>query len=120
MLTKKTPETIAARLTIKGQGVEQSLVLTYHNREQTAFDKFVSNPELTTFPESVGTNEIRKLACFNASIVLYLVKSFDDGTDKDFPLTLDGLMELELYWPGVLMGIITGYHQARAAAVQKN
>ena len=119
MLTKKTPDTIKANLKIKAQGVENSLLLTYNNHSAEKFDEFVKNPENLKVPEGT-TNDVDGIAHINASLVLFLVKSFDDGTDKDFPLTRDGLVELERTWPGTLIGIIRGYHQSRAAAVEKN
>lgn len=118
MLTKKTPDTIRTTLTIKAQGVENTLLLTYHNRTADEFDEFVRNPENLKVPDD--TPETLGIAHINASLVLYLVKSFDDGTDKAFPLTRDGLVELERTWPGTLIGIVKGYHQARGAAVEKN
>lgn len=118
MLNKKTPETIKANLKVKGQGVENTLLLTYHNRSPDDYDAFVKNPENLKVPDGVthdeGVNHI------NAGLVLYVVKSFDDGTDKEFPLTRDGLIDLEKHWPGSLFGIIRGYHISRAVAVEKN
>lgn len=118
MLTKKTPDIVKANLTIKAQGVENSLMLTYHNYPPEKYEAFVQNPENMRPPE--GSNDIDGIAHINASLALFLVKSFDDGTDKDFPLTLDGLVSLEKHWPGILIGIVRGYHQARGAAVEKN
>lgn len=118
MLTKKTPETIKATLKVKSQGVENTLLLTYNNRTPEQYKAFVENPENFTPPESVAAED--GISHINANLVLFLVKSFDDGTDKEFPLTYDGLMELDKFWPNTLYGIIQGYHQARAAAVEKN
>lgn len=119
MLTKKTPEEIKASLAVKAQGVETTLLLTYHNKSPEDYRAFVENEENLRVPDGVS-GDLLMLAHINASLVLFLVKSFDDGTDEAFPLTRAGLVELEQYWPGVLMGIVKGYHQARAAAVEKN
>lgn len=119
MLTKKTPDTIKASLKIKAQGVENNLLLTYHNRTPEQYEEFVANPENLKVPEGV-TSDAVGIAHINAALVLFLVKSFDDGTDSEFPLNRDGLIDLERHWPGVLMGIARGYHQARGAAVEKN
>lgn len=119
MLTKKTPDTIKADLTVKAQGVENRLLLTYHNRTPDDYEAFVTNPENLTIPEGV-TGDMLGIAHINASLVLFLVKSFDDGTDEAFPLTRAGLVELERVWPGTLIGIVRGYHQSRGAAVEKN
>lgn len=121
MLTKKTPETIKASLKHKAQGVENSLLLTYHNRTPEQFKEFVGNPENLTIPtDNEKSSDVVQIAHINASLVLFLVKSFDDGTDKDFPLTRDGLIDLEQHWPGTLMALVSGYHQARSASVEKN
>ena len=121
MLTKQTPETIAARLTVKAQGVENTLQLTYHNHKPEVFKAFIDNPENLKIPDDVEkTNEKLGIANINASVVLFVVKSFDDGTDSAFPLNRAGLLDLEEHWPGVLGGIVKGYHQSRGAAVEKN
>lgn len=118
MLTKKTPETIKANLQIKAQGVENTLILTYHNHSPEKYEGYVSNTENLKVPD--GVTDAVGIAHINAGLVLFLVKSFDDGTDKEFPLNHDGMLELEKFWPGTLLGIIRGYHQSRAAAVEKN
>ena len=121
MLTKQTPDVIKARLTVKAQGVETDLILTYHNHKPEVFDAFAKNPETLKVPDDVSKTDTRlALAHINATFVLFLVKSFDDGTDKTFPLTREGLVDLEAHWPDTLPGIVAGYHQARGAAVQKN
>lgn len=118
MLTKKTPETINARLRIKAMGVENDLLLTFYNRTPDEYDNFTKNPENLNVPE--GVSEVVGIAYIKAAMVLFLVKSFDDGTDAEFPLNLAGLVDLERHWPGVLQGIMVGYHQARGAQVEKN
>lgn len=121
MLTKQTPDTIAARLTVKAQGVENTLQLTYHNHKPADYTAFIENPENLKVPDDVPKGNDRiGIAHINASIVLFIVKSFDDGTDSAFPLNREGLIELENYWPGTLMGLVKGYHQARGAAIEKN
>lgn len=119
MLTKSTPTTIAANLKIKAQGVENSLKLTYHNHSADDYDAFAQNTENFKVPEALAGKNL-DIAIINAALVLFVVQSFDDGTDKDFPLSLDGMIDLERTWPGTLLGIIRGYHQARGANVEKN
>lgn len=121
MLTKQTPDTIKARLTVKAQGVETDLALTYFNHKPEAFDAFAKNPENIRIPDDIPKNDVRlAMAHINATFVLFLVKSFDDGTDATFPLTRAGLVDMEQHWPETLPGIIAGYHSARGAEVQKN
>jgi hypothetical protein len=119
MLTEKTPDTIKASLTVKAQGVENTLMLTYFNHAPEKYDEFIKNPENLKVPDGID-NDMLGIAHINASLALFLVKSFDDGTDKAFPLNRDGLVKLERTWPGTLTGIVRGYHQARGAAVEKN
>ena len=118
MLTKNTPDTIPATLTIKAQGQQHTLKLTYHNHKPDKYDEFVKNENNLQVPE--GVSHAEGIAHINAQIVLFLVKSFDDGTDKEFPLNLDGMLDLERHWPGMLMGIMQGYHRSRGAAIEKN
>jgi hypothetical protein len=117
-LTKKTPDIIKAKLAVKAQGVENTLMLTYHNYPPEEYEAFVGNTENFKIAEDVPNAE--GIARVNAAIALFLVKSFDDGTDEAFPLNMDGMLDLERHWPGTLYGIIRGYHQSRAAAVEKN
>ena len=119
MLTKKTPDEIKARLTHKAMGVENTIMLTYHNHSPEVFEAFIKNPETMKIPEGV-TSETLGIAHINAAYALFVVKSFDDGTADDFPLTRDGLIDLEQHWPGTLIGIVQGYHRARGASVEKN
>jgi hypothetical protein len=119
MLTEKTPDTIKASLSIKAQGVENTLLLTYFNRSPDEYEGFLKNAENLKVPDDVTTDALG-IAHINASLALFLVKSFDDGTDKAFPLNRDGLIKLERTWPGTLIGIVRGYHQARGAEVEKN
>ena len=56
MLTKKTPDTIKGNLTIKAQGVENTLLLTYHNHSPEEYEAFVQNPENLKVPDSIITD----------------------------------------------------------------
>ena len=119
MLTKKTPETIKGDLNFKAQGVEKNLLLTYHNRTTDEYEAYTTNPENLVVPDTV-TTQIDTFMHVNVSLVLFIVKSFDDGTEDAFPVTRDGLVDLERTWPGTLYRIISGYHKARAATIEKN
>lgn len=118
MLTKKTPESIKATLTVKCHGEENTLKLTYFNHDPEKLKSYVENKDNFKSPE--GADEITKLNHQTADMVLFLVKSFDDGTETDFPLNKAGLLALESHFPNILYGIIRGYHQSRAAEVEKN
>ncbi len=95
MLTKKTPETIAANLTIKGQGETVKLAVTYYNRRQS---------------------EIRKAVEGGENAVLFLIKEWD----AEFELSTAGLEEMEDARPGVIQAVIEGFHVARQAELVKN
>ena len=118
MLTKTTPKTIRTRLKITGAGVENDLLLTYHNHAPDDYEAFAKNPENLKVPE--GLSQVAAINHMNAQLVLFLVESFDDGTADTFPLTRDGLIDMERHYPGVLHGLIVGYHRARGVAVEKN
>lgn len=119
-LTKNTPDKIKASLKIKAQGVEQNLELTYKNHPQDKWDAFATNDQNFKLPKGKSAKTLSAETFAKATMALFLIDSFDDGTDKDFPLTLDGLIDLEGHWPGALIGIVQGYHMARTATVEKN
>lgn len=119
MLTKETPLQIKTSLTIKSMGVENTLLLTFVNRKPDDYEAFMANQENFKYPET-ATTQIEIQRHMNASVALFLVQSFDDGTEQTFPLTKEGLIDLERYWPGTLLGIHKAYHQARGASVEKN
>jgi len=116
MLTKKTPETVKGIGTVKCAGDVSPLNLTFYNRTTDDLSSFMDTNITNAMPE--GTKN--PVAWVNAQVCLYIIKSFDDGTDTDFPLTLDGMLSMEAYYPNVLMGIIQLFHTARMAAVEKN
>ena len=117
MLTKQTPQTLKANATVKHSGESTPLVLTFYNRTIAELTEFTKSGQLTDVPEQYKDSP---LPWMNAQVCLYLIKSFDDGTDEEFPLTLEGLLSMESYYPAVLMGIVQLFHQVRGATVEKN
>lgn len=117
MLTKKTPETLKAIATVKHGGESTPLMLTFYNRTIDELTEFTKSGQMTDVPEQYKGNPIPWM---NAQVCLFLIKSFDDGTDEDFPLNLEGLLSMESYYPAVLMGIVQLFHQVRGATVEKN
>jgi hypothetical protein len=99
--------------------VENNIILTYFNKSYDEFTAFTGNPENLKSPDGL-TDENDHWRHVNAALVLFLVSSFDDGTADSYPLTRDGLVAMERDWPGTLPGIVKGYHQSRAASVEKN
>lgn len=118
MLTKDTPpKLLKVNSTVKCGDIAIPLALTFNNYNTDELSEFTKSPALSKMPEGSDYNPIHFV---NAQVVLFVVKSFDDGTDKDFPLTLDGLIDMEKYYPGVLMGLLQRYHEARSVSVEKN
>lgn len=120
MLTKKTPDSIKGELVLSAMGERNTLLLTYRNHHPDKFSEFVKNEANLKVPEQYKGDDGKSINFINAQLCMFLVQSFDDGTDKEFPLNIDGLMSLEETWPGTLNCIIRGYHMARAANLEKN
>ncbi len=120
MLTVDTPAEIKSDLVFKGpDGAERTLKLTYVNRSPDEYDAFVNNPESMKAPSEL-TKQVDVTRHVEVTFCLFVVKSFDDGTDSQFPVTYDGLWKLDRYWPNVLTGIARGYHLARNSSLEKN
>lgn len=96
-LTRKRPEFIEANLTITGQGKEETMKVTYHNRTQKEVEAKVAEGNPT------GT-------------LLFMVKEWD----SDYPLTPEGVDEMESDHPFITIGIFQGFHAARRTHVVKN
>ena len=103
MLTRKTPDTLAAELTITGQLQPPiKFAITYFNRKQSEVEEMVKsdpNPE-------VGV----------ASTILFVVKEWD----SEYPLSAEGIAEMEDDRPGITIAIIQGFHDARRVTKVKN
>lgn len=100
LLKAKRREELPSTLTIKSQGDTLKVNVTYHNRK-------------TSELEAMFKQENRPIG----EVILFIVKDWDI---EDYPLTAEGLTELEDDRPGLIMAIIQGWHQARAAAKEKN
>lgn len=98
MLTKKGPDTIPAKLTIKNQGEKITFTVTYHNRT------------------SDEVAEVLKDADNIADAILFVIADWE----ADFPLDRENLIELEKNRPGMAMALIDGFHQARRVEAVKN
>lgn len=110
MLNRKTPDTLAVDLTIKGQGEEFKVPVVFHNRNRDEIKK--RNDELFEQAKAEGHDE----EWVNREQFLFLVKSFN-GCDTP---THDDIIKLELDWPGTLFGLFTQYHLLRNVSVVKN
>lgn len=117
-LKRKTPDTIKGDLTVECQGEKEKLLLTYRNLTPADYDAHVVrlNDEIgdqfKDDPNRMGKFVIE----FNSQLVLLLVAEWD----AEYELTIDDLREAERARPGLLHGVLRGYHQAREAHVVKN
>lgn len=110
MLNRKTPDTLAVDLTIKGQGEEFKVPVVFHNRRQSEIRAY--NDELTKRAEAEG----KDTEWINREQFMYLVKSFN-GCDTP---THEDVTKLEDDYPGTLRGLFYRYHELREVQVVKN
>lgn len=116
MLTKQTPETLTAIATVKMGDVSLPLKLTYHNRKQSELAA-IELQGSDAIPDAYKANP---MPWMQAQVALFIIKSFDDGTDKEYPLSLDGLLDMENDYNGVLGQLVNLFHKVRAVSVEKN
>lgn len=99
MLKRKLAETIATTLSVKGQGETIKFNVTYFNKPQTEVEAHLNaNPDEP------------------AETLLYILKDWE----SEYPLTLEGIRELEDARPGMVIAMIYGYHEARRVEKVKN
>lgn len=101
MLRRVVNETIPATLAVKGQGESWQFDLTYHNRKQSQVEALMAE-----------AGKAEKVV----DLVLFLVKEWD----ADYPLTAEGVKDMEDDRPGMILAIIQGFHDARQVARAKN
>lgn len=99
MLKRQLPATIAAALTIKGQGESFTLDLVYHNRPTDEYNAKIEEHKLPL-----------------GELILWLVESWD----SEYPLTMEGLNEADTDRPGLLLAILYGFPRSRQVALEKN
>lgn len=107
MLKKKTPETIATVLRLKGQGEEFSLPVTYRNLKQKEYDALVTQAHADNAGDLIKSN---------AFVALGLITEW--GSEYD--LTLEGLIEANDDWPYLLVALVEGFFMARQVERVKN
>jgi hypothetical protein len=94
------PKTIAATLTIVGQGSTDKVQITYHNRKSSEVEA-----RLKERPDGRM-----------AVIIPFIVEAWD----LDFELTEEGVIALEDEYPGLVAGILDGFYKARRKQVEGN
>lgn len=102
------PETLAATLAIKSQGETVNLNVTYFNRKLSEVQAAIEEAQRSSLES--GKNTVV------AETILSVVKEWE----TDYPLTAEGLAELEDERPGLIMAVLMGFHQARGAELVKN
>jgi hypothetical protein len=100
-LTRVTKESIKTTLTLKGQGEVLTFNITYYNRRQSEVE--------VQLKKEGEDNTV-------ADLILFMVKEWD----AEYPLTKEGVIELEDERPGIVYGIIEGFHEARKMHREKN
>lgn len=106
MLTRKSPETIPARLKIDIHGSTLTLELDY---------RFMRTSEFQDLIKAEG-DAGRPMPETMANIVIKLVKEWK----SEYPLTVEGVLEMEDDIPGMTALIVGGFHEARSASRAKN
>lgn len=109
MLNRKSPLTLAATLTIRGQGEEFPVEVVFHNRTKSQIDAKQTEVEEASKVGGHGDDWIMR------ELFRFIVKTFD-GNEP----TQDGIKELEEQWPGSVVGVFHKYHEARRVEVVKN
>jgi hypothetical protein len=107
MLNRKTPDTLATDLTIKGQGETITVPVIYNNRTQKQIT------EKTT--ELQATEKGKDAEWVNRELFIYVVKELGGVIP-----THEGIAELEDNWPGSVVGIFVKFHETRRVEVVKN
>lgn len=108
MLNRKTPDTLATNLTIKGQGEEIKVPVVYFNRTQRQIEE--KTKELIATEQ--GQNDAEWV---NRELFQFVVKEFNGVAP-----THEGIIELEDNWPGSVVGIFFKFHETRRVEVVKN
>lgn len=109
MLTRKTPDTLATELKIVGQGETATFDVVYHNRKQDDVTAVMEKARAEDAAKDDAQYPTRKA-------LLYVLKSMD----SEYPMTDEGIREMESDRPGMIAAMFYGFHQARGVALTKN
>jgi hypothetical protein len=100
MLTRAIKPTIPATLTVKGQGADPiKFNVNFHNRKSSEVEAIFADGDKTV-----------------ADVVLFLIESWE----SEYPLTTEGIREMEDDRPGMANAILSAYGEARQVAKEKN
>jgi hypothetical protein len=99
MLKRNKQLLIPSALTVKGQGETIKFDLVFHNRSSDDLDAKMKEKSNTY-----------------GDTIMYIVESWD----SEYPLTREGLIELDNDRPGILLALLDAYHDARRMHREKN
>ena len=99
MLKRQRQEKIGVSLTLEGQGDKIKFDITFNNLRSSEIEAMAKNEELDIM-----------------DIALAMIAEWD----AEYPLTKEGLKELEDDRPGSVKGLIEGFHEARKVQRVKN
>lgn len=100
MLTRKRKDVIPCKLTIISQGDKLTFGVVFKNLKSDEFLALMPDDKEWNVPD----------------VILQIV----DSWDSEYPLTVDGLKELENDRAGFMLAIIESFHKARGAERVKN
>lgn len=110
-LTRKNPEVIQANLKLQRGQETESMKVDYAYMKTSEFNALLE--EIGNRVSGAGGTLMDSLI----QIVLGVVKAFPD---EEYPLTEEGLRELQDERPGMLEILIGGFHEARGVQRAKN
>lgn len=99
MLKRNKQLLIPSALTVKGQGETIQFNLTFHNRSSDELDA-----------------KLKEKGNTYGDTILFIVESWE----SEYPLTREGLIELDNDRPGILIALLDAYHDARRMHREKN
>ena len=104
MLERKSPETISTDLTITGLGDKFTLPVVYRYHTQKQWEELLGTKMADGQPIKTSEMLERLVAKFNKT---------DAPKSEDF-------LEVENNYPGIMIAVIQGFHQARMVSLEKN
>ena len=116
MLNRKTPDTLATKITIEAPGDKFTVPIIYFNRSDD--ERQAKAEELKAIVESAAANDPQNPPdpeFVNRNLFVYVVKSID-GEEP----TEEFVKELEKKYPGITYGVFVNFHETRAVKVVKN
>lgn len=99
MLTRQRKEVIPSTLTLTGQGEKVKFNIDYNNLKSSRIEEMAKDENMSV-----------------VDCVLEMVSKMD----TEYPLTKEGLLEMEDDRPGTIQAIVIGFHESRKVERAKN